>query len=38
MSNKITHFTDLYAWQKNRKLVFEIYKLIKNFRKMNYLG
>lgn len=31
MNNKITKFTDLYAWQEGHKLVLMVYKGTKNF-------
>ena len=34
----ITHFTQLYAWQKNNELVLYIYKVTKNFPKDELFG
>ena len=36
--NKIQHFTHLYAWQKNHRLVLEIYQLTKKFPKDELFG
>lgn len=35
---KINHFTDLFAWQKNHKLILEIYKITKTFPKDELFG
>jgi len=39
MSNKnIQYFTNLIAWQKNHKLVLDIYKITKKFPKEEIFG
>ena len=35
---QIQHFTDLFAWQKNHKLVLEIYNATKSFPKKEMFG
>lgn len=36
--NKITHFTHLFAWQKNHHLVLDVYRLTKKFPKVELFG
>jgi four helix bundle protein len=35
---KIQHFTDLFAWQKNHKLVLEIYQITKKYPRDELFG
>lgn len=37
-NNKINHFTELIAWQKNHQIVLKIYKISKDFPKEEIFG